>query len=74
MNVLSIDRGNEALVDALIDRVGESVGLVLDIFDQANVVADVSRVIEQRGQHPGRLRQMRGELIEQIKELLVTRN
>src|SRR6478752_62281 len=74
VNVLTIDRRHEALVDPLIDRECERISLVLDVLDCANVITDVLRIIEQLRQHARRLRQMRRELIEEVEELFVTRN
>ena len=56
VNVLAVDRRDEALVDALIDRGRENVGLVLDILDRTHMIGDVLRIIEQLRQHPRGLR------------------
>src|SRR3954451_1341309 len=74
VDVLAIDRRDEALVDALIDGAREDVCLVLDVLDRPHMIGDVLRIIEQLRQHPRRLSQVRGELVEEVKELLVVRN
>lgn len=73
VNVLAIDRRNEALVDALIDRRGQQVGFVLDVLDRLDVFVHVPGIAEQRVQHARGRREVSRQLVEQLEELVVTR-
>jgi hypothetical protein len=74
VDILSIDRRDEALVDALIDGDREGIGPVLDILDQPNVFGNVCGIVEERREHARRLRQMCRQLIEKVEKLFVTGN
>src|SRR5690348_2054066 len=74
VNVLTVDGRDETLIDPLIDRTRQNVRLVFYVLDRAHMIGDVRGIVEQLCQHPRCLGQMRRELIEESKELLVARN
>src|SRR5439155_13271034 len=71
MNVLTIDRRDEALVDPLVDGRRQQIGFVLHVFDRSDMRLHALRITQQVVQHPRGRRKMLGELIEEVEELLV---
>ena len=59
VDVLAIDRRDEALVDALIDGRRQQIGLVLDVLDRLTCSIDVLRIAEQLVEHLRGRREMR---------------
>src|SRR5690348_9077013 len=73
MDVLAVDRGDEALVDPDVDRVRQLVSEMLDVLDLTHELGGVVRVREQLIHQARSGLQVLGELIEQVEELLVAR-
>jgi hypothetical protein len=63
----------ETLIDALIDRRGQQIGLVLDVRDGLDVLLDVPGIAEERVEHAGGRREVGCQLVEQLEELMVAR-
>jgi len=71
MNVLAIDRRDEALVDALIERQREQVGFVLDVLDRLHVIVDMRRIAKERIEQLRGRGEMACQLVEELEELVV---
>src|SRR5688500_17468161 len=74
VDVLAVDRRDEALVDAGVDLMRELIRLVLDLLDRPNLLLQSCGVVKQLAQQARRVHQMCCELVEQREELLVPRN
>src|SRR3954464_1028782 len=74
MDVLAIDRRDEALVDPLIDGKRQDVGLVLDVLDLLHQLRRPLRFGEELLQEICRRLEMLRELVEKIEELLIARD
>src|SRR5688500_12800968 len=74
VDVLTIERRDERLVDTRDDVVREHVRLVLDVLDRAYMFVEVLRLLEQLVRELRRRRHATRDLGEHREELLVTRN
>src|SRR4051812_10253536 len=74
MDVLPVDRRDEALVDPGVDREGQDVRLMLDILDLLHEVRRPPRIGEELTQECRRRLEMLRQLVEQVEELLVARD
>src|SRR5436190_10016407 len=74
MDVLTIERGHEATVDARIDLMRELIGLVLNGLDRFDELLKSLGLLEQLMQQFRRAGKMPRELVEQREELLIPRN
>ena len=74
VNVLTIDRRDEAAIDPRADIVREHVGLVLDGLDRGDVVLEPIGLGEQAGQESCRFLQSLRKFVEQDEEAFVSWN
>src|SRR6478609_1635473 len=74
MDVLAIDRRDEALVDPRVDREGQDVRLMLDVLDLPYQLRRPTRIGEQLIEETCRGLEMLRQLIEEVEELLIARD
>src|SRR3954468_3327945 len=74
MDVLPVDRRDEALVDPGVDREGQDVRLMLDVLDLLHEVRRPSRIGEELTQECRRRLEVLRQLVEEVEELLVARD
>ena len=70
VNVFAIDRRDEALVDANVDRVRELIGEVLDVLDLLHEFRGPLRLREQLIEELRRGAKVLGKLVEQARKTL----
>jgi len=68
VNLLTIQRGDEALVEQLNRLVGDSVGLALDRLDVMGADLELADVVQHRAQLDRALQDQRGVLGEIVEE------
>src|SRR5437764_2209445 len=74
MDVLAVDRRDEALVDPGVDREGQDVRLMLDVLDLPHQLRRPARIGEELIQESCRCLEMLRQLVEEVEKLLVARD
>src|SRR5256885_3733416 len=74
MDVLAVDRRDEALVDPGVDREGQDVRLMFDVLDLSHQLRRPARIGEELIQETCRCLEMLRQLVEEIEELLIARD